>query len=92
MQPGPSDIVADPACGTGGFLLAAHDYMAAQAISKKEQRHLKEQALRGNDIVDSVVRLCAMNLYLHGIGGDECPISANDALKQTGRNKRVRSQ
>ncbi len=45
--------------------------MAAQATSKKEQRHLKEHALRGNDIVDSVVRLCVMNLYLHGIGGNE---------------------
>ncbi|MBT3039305.1 MAG: type I restriction-modification system subunit M [Candidatus Thiodiazotropha sp. (ex Ctena orbiculata)] len=88
MQPKPTDTVADPACGTGGFLLAAHDYMAAQASSKKEQRHLKEHALRGNDIVDSVVRLCTMNLYLHGIGGDECPISANDALaKEVGDDK-----
>ncbi len=80
MQPKPIDTVADPACGTGGFLLAAHDYMAMSASSKKEQRHLKENALRGNDIVDGVVRLCAMNLYLHGIGGDECPITATDAL------------
>jgi len=88
MQPKATDIVADPACGTGGFLLIAHDYMAKQASSKKEQRHLKESALRGNDIVDSVVRLCAMNLYLHGIGGDECPISANDALaKEVGDDK-----
>jgi len=73
MQPKAMDVVSDPASGTGGFLLAAHDYMAKQATSKKEQRHLKEHAIRGNDIVDSVVRLCAMNLYLHGIGGDECP-------------------
>jgi type I restriction enzyme M protein len=96
MQPKPTDTVADPACGTGGFLLAAHDYMAGQATSKKEQRHLKEHALRGNDIVDSVVRLCAMNLYLHGIGGDStsktaegsCPITANDALaKEVGDDK-----
>ena len=61
----------------------------AQATSKKEQRHLKEHALRGNDIVDSVVRLCAMNLYLHGIGGDECPISANDALAKEVGDDRV---
>ncbi len=88
MQPKPADVVADPACGTGGFLLAAYDYMAAQATSKKEQRHLKLDAVRGNDIVDSVVRLCAMNLYLHGIGGDECPISATDALaKEVGDNR-----
>ena len=89
MQPKAIDTVADPACGTGGFLLAAHDYMAAQASSKKEQRHLKERALRGNDIVDSVVRLCAMNLYLHGIGGDECPISATDALAKEVGDDRV---
>jgi len=81
MQPKPTDTVADPACGTGGFLLAAHDYMAAHpTLSKKDRRHLKETAFRGNDIVDSVVRLCAMNLYLHGIGGDECPVTSNDAL------------
>lgn len=89
MQPKPTDTVADPACGTGGFLLAAHDFMAAQASSKKEQRHLKEHALRGNDIVDSVVRLCAMNLYLHGIGGDECPVTSNDALAKEVGDDRV---
>lgn len=89
MQPKPTDTVSDPACGTGGFLLAAHDYMAKSATSRKEQRHLKENALRGNDIVDSVVRLCAMNLYLHGIGGDECPISANDALAKEVGDERV---
>jgi len=89
MQPKSTDVVSDPACGTGGFLLAAHDYMAAQASSKKEQRHLKENALRGNDIVDSVVRLCAMNLYLHGIGGDECPVTATDALAKEVGDDRV---
>jgi len=89
MQPKATDTEADPACGTGGFLLAAHDYMADQAKTKKQQRHLKEHALQGNDIVDSVVRLCAMNLYLHGIGGDECPISATDALAKEVGDDRV---
>lgn len=88
MQPRPTDTVADPACGTGGFLLAAHDYMAKHATSKKEQRHLKEKAIRGTDIVDGVVRLCAMNLYLHGIGSDECPINTGDSLaKEVGADK-----
>jgi type I restriction enzyme M protein len=65
MQPDISKLhtVADPAAGTGGFLLAAYDYMAPHANSKKEQKHLREHALKGNDIVDSVTRLCAMNLY-----------------------------
>ncbi len=91
MKPRTTDTVADPACGTGGFLLAAHDYMADQkgGLSKKESRHLKENALRGTDIVDGVVRLCAMNLYLHGIGGDECPITATDSLAKEVGDDRV---
>ena len=82
MQPQAMDTVADPASGTGGFLLAAYDYMAKSAKTKKEQKHLRENALRGNDIVDSVTRLCAMNLYLHGIGSatGECPVVSQDAL------------
>ena len=48
MQPDVSKLhtVADPASGTGGFLLAAYDYMAPSAKSKKEQKHLRENALR----------------------------------------------
>ena len=94
MQPDISKLhtVADPASGTGGFLLAAYDYMASNAKSKKEQKHLRENALRGNDIVDSVTRLCAMNLYLHGIGSadGECPVVNQDALaKEVSDDNRV---
>ncbi|MGR3980478.1 N-6 DNA methylase [Pseudoalteromonas sp. 1181_04] len=91
MQPQPMQIIADPACGTGGFLTVAHDYITNnkdRPLSKKEARFLKHDAFRGNDISDSVARLCAMNLYLHGIGTDECPISTSDALaKEVGANK-----
>lgn len=84
MQPDITKLqtVADPATGTGGFLLAAYDYMAPNATSKKQQKHLRDDALKGNDIVDSVTRLCAMNLYLHGIGSAEgdCPVISEDAL------------
>lgn len=94
MQPDVSKFhtVADPATGTGGFLLAAHDYMKANASSKKEQKHLREGALKGNDIVESVTRLCAMNLYLHGIGtaDGDCPVVNQDALaKEVGDGARV---
>lgn len=91
MQPQPMQVIADPACGTGGFLTVAHDYITNnkdRPLSKKEARFLKHDAFRGNDISDSVARLCAMNLYLHGIGTDECPISTSDALaKEVGANK-----
>lgn len=82
MRPKTGMVIADPACGTGGFLLAAYDYIEKhQKLDKGAARHLKEKALRGADIVDSVVRLCAMNLYLHGIGGDESPVESKDALR-----------
>jgi len=70
MRPGPGMTAYDPACGTGGFLLAVHDYISNRySLDKGQKRSLKLNALRGKDIVDNVVRLCVMNLYLHGIGG-----------------------
>ena len=69
MQPQPGQVIGDPACGTGGFLLAAHDYIAKHhKLDKAARRHLKTEALWGTDIVPGVVSLCAMNMYLHGIG------------------------
>ena len=71
MRPEPTMRIADPACGTGGFLLAAHEYLAQAnpGLNAKSQRFLDEDAIHGIDIVPSVARLCAMNLYLHGMGG-----------------------
>jgi type I restriction enzyme M protein len=70
MRPAPGETIGDPAVGTGGFLLAAHDYIAEHnpTLDTDQKRHLKLEALRGVDIVDGVVRLCAMNMVLHGIG------------------------
>ena len=81
MKPEPMKPYYDPACGTGGFLLVAHDYVAHNYELNREQKEfLKFKQVRGKDIVDGVVRLCAMNLYLHGIGGEECPIEVGDSL------------
>ena len=86
MQPRPGEVIADPACGTGGFLLAAHDYLASHyELDRDQKRHLRYEALRGVELVDGVTRLCAMNLYLHGIGpddgGHEPPIRTDDTLR-----------
>jgi len=85
MRPVPDDTICDPACGTGGFLLAAHDYINKHnpRLDKEQKKHLRLDALRGWEIVDSTARLCAMNLVLHGIGGDESPITVDDALRAT---------
>ncbi|WP_395750122.1 N-6 DNA methylase [Prosthecobacter sp.] len=71
MRPHPTDTIADPACGTGGFLLAAHEYLlrAYPKMETKTRCFVNESAIHGIDIVPSVARLCAMNLYLHGMGG-----------------------
>lgn len=82
MNPAAGETIYDPACGTGGFLLAAHDYIASHYQLDKEQKaFLRLRTLKGKDIVDSVARLCVMNLYLHGISGDaDSPIEVGDAL------------
>jgi len=77
--------ICDPACGTGGFLLAAHDYISANyQLDKEQKKWLKHDALRGIELVDSVARLCLMNLVLHGIGGDESVIEVKDSLGSHG--------
>ena len=68
MQPNPSMSVCDPACGTGGFLLAAYAYMKTQSKDREVLRALREEKLYGKDIATTVVSLCAMNLFLHGLG------------------------
>lgn len=79
--PEPGMTICDPACGTGGFLLAAHDYISNHyKLDKEQKKFLKFHTFKGWDIVDNVVRLCTMNLYLHGIGGDENLIVTGDAL------------
>jgi type I restriction enzyme M protein len=86
IVPRPGEVIIDPACGTGGFLLLAHNYLASHYdLDKEQKRHLRYEALRGVELVDGVSRLCAMNLYLHGIGPDddaqEPPVKTDDALR-----------
>ena len=85
-------VIGDPACGTGGFLLAAHDFILQHnKLDKDQLRYLKTKALRGTDIVPGVVSLCAMNLYLHGIGStadaNDPPVDRADALAQPSGRK-----
>ncbi len=78
INPQPGETICDPACGTGGFLLVAHDHVKNNnTLDKDQKKFLKANTFFGNDIVDGVVRLCVMNLYLHGIEAD---ISSEDSL------------
>jgi len=83
VKPQPGETICDPACGTGGFLLAANDYLRDRGhyqLDPDQKKFLKLNTFKGKDIVDNVARLCVMNLYLHGIGGDESPVDVGDAL------------
>ncbi len=83
VRPEPGKTIADPACGTGGFFLAAYDYLAANpALDMEQKAFLKTSTFHGNEIVASTRRLCLMNMLLHNIGeiDGQSRISPNDAL------------
>jgi type I restriction enzyme M protein len=88
IRPQPGETICDPASGTGGFILAASTYVTHNNpyLDRDQKRHLKLDALRGVEIVDGVTRLCAMNLFLHGVGptsideGDP-PVRTDDSLR-----------
>lgn len=84
VQPTVTDRVVDPACGTGGFLLAAHAYATREAgdLTPPEREHLRTKFVHGVDIGATTSRLASMNLLLHGLGsisGDSL-ISSKDSL------------
>lgn len=85
MRPQPGMKICDPACGTGGFLLAAYEQISANHpyLDPDERRQLRFDALSGTEIVDNTARLCVMNLLLHGIGAEDAqsPIAVEDSLK-----------
>ena len=85
VRPEPGMLIADPACGTGGFFLAAYDFIINTdnfSLDKDQKAFLKHEAFHGNEIVPNTRRLCLMNMFLHNIGeiDGDVPISPNDAL------------
>ena len=80
VRPEPMMTICDPASGTGGFFLASHAFIEKMQLDKKQKNFLKTGTFKGWEIVDSTARLCVMNLYLHGIGGDDSPIVVGDSL------------
>jgi len=83
IQPKPSKSITDPACGTGGFFLAAYDYIVENnKLDREEKAFLKNETFYGNEIVANTKRMCLMNMFLHNIGeiDGESFISSADAL------------
>jgi hypothetical protein len=82
IRPKIGETVCDPACGTGGFLLAAYDFMKSQSQDKTKRDFLRDKALHGSDNTPLVVTLASMNLYLHGVGTERSPIVCEDSLEK----------
>ena len=83
VRPAPQKTIADPACGTGGFFLAAYDYLVANyALNRDQKEFLKLNTFRGNEIVAGTRRLCLMNMFLHNIGqiDGQSMVAPTDAL------------
>jgi type I restriction enzyme M protein len=84
LRPAPGKVIADPACGTGGFFLGAYNWLTRPGakLDKRQKEFLRDRAFYGNEIVPNTRRLCLMNLFLHNIGDleGEPSVDRSDAL------------
>lgn len=85
LRPEPMKTIADPCCGSGGFFLAAQEFLTAPGnfvLGREEKEFLKNDTFYGNELVSNTYKLCLMNLYLHNIGDiyGNVPVSLGDAL------------
>ena len=84
VNPELGKVIVDPCCGSGGFLLAAKDFLQGKYTTMTGQQtdDLKLHTFYGTEIVPNTYRLCLMNLLLHGIGefGGVPPIKCADSL------------
>ena len=85
LRPEPMKTIADPCCGSGGFFLAAQEFLADPAnytLDREKKAFLKNKTFYGNELVPTTFKLALMNLYLHNIGDiyGNVPITRGDSL------------
>ncbi|MBW4651666.1 MAG: N-6 DNA methylase [Kaiparowitsia implicata GSE-PSE-MK54-09C] len=88
LAPGPREIICDPACGTGGFLVAAAEYLQDLTDSDGKgvlnapgnREHFNSEMFHGFDFDATMLRIGSMNLLLHGI--EDPKIEARDSLSE----------
>ncbi len=92
IQPQPGEVIQDPAAGTAGFLIAAHEHIKEQTddlfdLTDKQAEFQKKRAYVGIELVPGTRRLALMNCLLHGMeGGEEGVVQLGNALGQAGAN------
>lgn len=85
VRPKPGETFRDPATGTGGFFLKAHEFILdtfGDKMDPEQKRFLRYKTFSGNEIVPTTRRLCLMNMYLHNMGklDGDVPVELADAL------------
>ena len=85
MKPMLKDIIIDPACGTGGFLVGAGKFIKAHyetqlRTNRKIRDHFQDEMFTGYDTDQTMLRITAMNTILHGM--DNADIRFNDSLSK----------
>ena len=82
VAPRPDDIIADPACGTAGFLVVAGEYLREKhprlRTDPKQWKHFQERMFHGYDFDSTMLRIGSMNMMLHGIESPD--IAYRDSL------------
>lgn len=110
LQPKPNETVADPACGTAGFLVSVMEYLqqtysspegiikekvtsedgtataekviyTGDLLTQEQWAHIKNNMFHGFDFDATMLRISAMNLYMHGV--DDPDIHYQDTLAQS---------
>ena len=84
----PAFTICDPACGTGGFLIAAHDWLLEQTggvLEVETARRVKRTTYFGQDLVQRPRRLALMNLFLHNL---EPVITLGDSIDDPPSSRR----
>jgi type I restriction enzyme M protein len=61
------EVVLDPACGTGGFLVEAYSHLEKQCKTVQDRKKLQESSILGGEAKPLPYLLCQMNLLLHGL-------------------------
>ena len=90
MDPQITDTIADPACGTGGFLVLAGQYVREHnekkmRLDKKAREHYQNEMFTGYDTDQTMLRITAMNTVLHGM--DNADIRFNDSLSKENKDE-----
>lgn len=85
FRPEPMKTIADPCWGSGGFFLAAQEFLANPAnysLDHEQKEFLKNETFYGNELVTTTYKMCLMNLYLHNIGDiyGKVPVTQVDSL------------